>query len=108
MKDRFLAPRLTLNLLAFAVLAITSASRLNAQAADGNLVGTVVDQLGASIPGATVEITNTATAVKAADTTSLAGGYRFNNILVGTHHIKITRTGFTATITRNTAIAPHT
>src|SRR5258708_4889559 len=108
MKDRFLAPRLTLNLLAFAVLAITSASRLNAQAADGNLVGTVVDQLGASIPGATVEITNTATGVKAAATTSIDGGYRFNNILVGTYDIKITRAGFTATILRNNAITLNT
>src|SRR6266566_3542234 len=85
MKDRFLAPGPTLLLVAFIVLALTGVPRLNAQATDGNLVGVVVDQMGAAIPGTTVEITNTATGVKATATTSMQGEYRFNNIPAGTY-----------------------
>src|ERR1022692_4161121 len=108
MKNRFLATGLTSYLLAFAILALTGVPRLNAQAADGNLVGTVIDQMGASIPGATVEITNTATGVKSTATTSMAGEYRFNSILVGAYDIKIAHTGFTSTILRNNAITLNT
>jgi len=104
MKDRSIAPGLISILLAFVGLVFIDVPRLNAQAADGNLVGTVVDQMGASIPNATVEVTNTATAVKAATTTGMDGQYRFNNLLVGLYDIKITRAGFTSTILRNNAV----
>jgi len=90
------------------LLTFAGATKLNAQAADGNLVGTVIDQTGASIPGADVEITNTATSVKATATTGTDGAYRFNNILVGAYDIKVSRTGFASVILRNTAIALNT
>ena len=75
--------------------AYRACQNLNAQATDGNLVGTVVDQTGAAVPGAAVEITNTATGVKSTTTTNMSGEYRFNNILVGNYDIKIARAGFT-------------
>lgn len=108
MRNRLLATGLTSILFALAVLALTGVPRLNAQASDGNLVGTVVDQMGASIPNAAVEITNTATGVKFTTTTGMDGQYRFNNILVGLYDIKITHAGFTSTILRNNAIALNT
>jgi len=99
------AARLTLLSAAIVILALTGVSKLNAQATDGNLVGTVVDQMGASIPGSSVEITNVAMGVKTTTTTSMEGTYRFNNIPAGTYDIKITRTGFTTTTLRNIAVS---
>ena len=100
--------RSTLLLPLVVVLAFAGANKLNAQAADGNLVGTVLDQTGASIPGAEIEITNAATGVKASTTTGMNGAYRFNNLLVGAYDIKVSRTGFASTILRNTVIALNT
>src|SRR5260370_21463675 len=100
MKNGSRAPSLTLLFAASAVLALTGVFSLNAQATDGNLVGVVVDQMGASIPGATVEITNTATSVKAATTTRMDGAYRFNNLLAGSYDLRASRTGFTTTSLR--------
>ncbi len=83
--------RSTLLLQLLVLFAFAGANKLNAQAADGNLVGTVIDQTGASIPGASVEITHTATGVKSSTTTGMDGGYRFNNVLVGAYDIKVSR-----------------
>ncbi|HSR09774.1 MAG TPA: carboxypeptidase regulatory-like domain-containing protein [Bryobacteraceae bacterium] len=92
----------------FVLLTFAGENKLNAQAADGNLVGTVIDQTGASIPGADVEITHTATGITSSTTTGMDGGYRFNNVLVGAYNIKISRTGFAAAVLRNTEITLNT
>ncbi|MDP9113908.1 MAG: carboxypeptidase-like regulatory domain-containing protein, partial [Acidobacteriota bacterium] len=81
---------------------------MNAQAADGDLVGTVIDQTGASVPGADVEITNTASGVKANTTTGIDGAYRFNDILVGAYDVKVSRSGFAAVVLRNAAVTLNT
>ena len=105
MRHRSLAAGLTSVLLALVIFALTGVPRLNAQAADGNLVGTVTDQTSAAVPNATVEITNTATGVKSTTTSGGDGQYRFNNVPVGGYDIKITHAGFTSTILRNNAIS---
>lgn len=66
------------------------------QATDGNIVGTVTDASGATIPNATVTITNAATGTKSTATTNSVGEYRFNNVLVGTYDVSATAGGFTA------------
>jgi hypothetical protein len=63
------------------------------QAADGNLVGTILDSTGAVIPGAMVEVENVATGVKGATMSDETGFYRFNNLLVGTYKVTAGRTG---------------
>ena len=63
------------------------------QAADGNLVGSILDSAGASVAGATVEAQNVATAVKSTTTSDSTGFYRFNNLLVGEYRIKATSQG---------------
>ena len=98
------AARLILLLAVIIFVALTGAQEMNGQAADGNLVGTVVDQSGASIQGATVETTNTTTGVKATTLTNMQGAYRFNDILAGTYDLKVTRTGFTTTTLRNLGV----
>jgi hypothetical protein len=64
------------------------------QTIDGNIVGTVVDSSGATVPSATVEITNTATGIKSTARTGTDGLYRFNNLPVGKYDINVTAAGF--------------
>jgi hypothetical protein len=65
------------------------------QTIDGNVVGTVLDPSGASIPSAGVELVNEATGVKATARTDADGGYRFSNVPVGTYTITVTAASFT-------------
>src|SRR2546423_5797579 len=63
------------------------------QAADGNLVGSILDATGATVPNAKVEAENVATGVKASTTTDASGFYRFNNLLVGTYKVTASAAG---------------
>lgn len=65
------------------------------QAADGNVVGTVLDGTGAAVQGANVELANVATGVKSSTKTDAAGEYRFGNVLVGTYNVTVAKDGFT-------------
>src|SRR5690242_1244329 len=75
------------------------------QAADGNLVGPVVDVSGGAVANADVELVNVDTAVKSTTKTDDMGGYRFGNILVGSYNITVSASGFTTTSLRNVAVA---
>jgi len=99
MSQRFLSTAATvaLLLLAFAIPAYP-------QASDGNLVGNVLDQSGAAIPSATVEVENMATGVKQTTKTNSEGQYRFNNLPVGRYKITASVSGFTTTSLQNHAI----
>src|SRR5262245_23116500 len=63
------------------------------QAQDGNLVGTILDPTGASVPNARVEIENLATGIKTATTADSTGFYRFNNLLIGIYKIAASAEG---------------
>src|SRR5579863_1351817 len=64
------------------------------QTIDGNVVGTVLDPSGSSIPSANVELLNVATGVKATAKTAASGDYRFSNVPVGTYTITVTAPNF--------------
>ena len=81
------AARLTLLSAALVLLALTGVPKLNAQATDSVIVGTVTDATGASIPAAKVTATNTATNVKYDTVSNMDGEYRLNNIPIGTYTI---------------------
>src|SRR3989442_3222247 len=92
-------------LIALMVLALIGfAPRVFAQAIDGNLTGTVLDPTGASVPNATVEITNTATGIKTTTKTGVDGLYRFNNIPVGNYDVAVMASGFTMSVLKNVAV----
>src|SRR5437870_5348126 len=87
-------------LLAFAlafVLAVALAPFSFGQAISGNLVGTVFDPSGAVVPNAEVEAVNVATGVKTVTNTTSSGGYRFNNLPVGTYTVGVKAQGFAST-----------
>src|SRR5207302_112695 len=67
------------------------------QAISGNLVGTVFDPSGAVVPNAEVEAVNVATGVKTVTNTTSSGGYRFNNLPVGTYTVGVKAQGFAST-----------
>ena len=58
------------------------------------LVGTVTDNTGAVMPGATVTITNTATQVQKSLQTNNAGSYTAPDLLIGPYAIKVEQKGF--------------
>jgi hypothetical protein len=60
----------------------------------GGINGTITDQSGAVVSGATVEAIDSATGVSHITITSSAGAYIFQDMPLGTYTLKITATGF--------------
>jgi hypothetical protein len=66
----------------------------SAQALYGSITGTVTDQSGAAIPGATVTATNTGTGLKVDAVTAADGSYTFRNLLPGVYDLGASLQGF--------------
>jgi carboxypeptidase family protein len=92
----------TLRLLTITLLAFIP--KPFGQTVDGNLVGMITDPMGATVPNAKVEITNTQTGVKTAVRTDVDGLYRFNNVPVGAYDIGVTAAGFALSTLKAVAI----
>ncbi len=88
---------LPLLLLLFAL--VPSAARAQFDAA--TVLGVVLDDSGAGIPGATVTLTNNATGIQATTVSDGAGAYQFLNVRVGVYTIQAELQGF------STARAPN-
>ena len=80
-------------LFVFAVLLCCSL-RLSAQVLYGSLVGQANDASGAAVPGATVTLTNKATAQARTATTNEGGQYTFVAVQPGEYDVKISKEGF--------------
>src|SRR5437868_1202340 len=74
---------------------IFPASVLIAQTATGQANGTVTDQSGAFVPGATVTLTNQATGIESRAITNDSGYYILINVQPGVYRIKAEKPGFT-------------
>src|ERR1019366_8667408 len=61
----------------------------------GTVMGTVKDQSGAVIPGATVTIRNPVSGYERATSTDASGTFTFTNIPYNPYHLSVTETGFT-------------
>jgi hypothetical protein len=66
----------------------------SAQALYGSVTGTVKDTSGATVPGATVSILNTQTALERTTVTNETGTYNFTNVVPGTYLVKVSLQGF--------------
>ena len=73
-----------------------------------SLAGTVLDQTGASIPQATVTLTNAATQVTQTSTTNDTGAYHFNELAPGQYSLVITAVGFKTNNVTDLALAAET
>src|ERR1700760_1703575 len=65
-----------------------------AQSTFGSIVGTVKDQSGSVVPGATVTVVNQGTSSTHTVTTSASGAYEFLNLDAATYQVSIQANGF--------------
>ena len=80
--------------IAVLTIAVSSTLPVRAQVLYGSIVGTVEDQTGAVIPGATVVISSQVTGQIRTTTSNDAGQYSLINVLPGTYVMKVTASGF--------------
>jgi hypothetical protein len=88
---------LTVALLSFSL-------SMSGQVTSGNLVGTIFDPAGATVPGATVVATNVATNVQTQAAATSAGAYRFENLPSGTYSVTVDSPGFAKAETRGITV----
>jgi outer membrane receptor protein involved in Fe transport len=82
-------------LMLLAVLSLLSIGVLHAQTAvTGGIEGNVTDPSSASVPGAEVDATNTATEVTVKTITNNDGAYRFPSLVPGPYSVTVKKTGF--------------
>ncbi len=84
-------------LLTFAVLFAVPVSSFG-QTFRGGINGTVTDQSGAVVPGAAVEVVETATGVSRKTISSTAGAYVFEDMPLGTYTITVSAKGFKTSV----------
>ena len=85
------------------LLLFSSPPRLHAQALSG-IQGTVTDESGAVVPGATVTATNYATGVASHAVTSSVGTYTITDLIPGTYTVKIEKANFQAWVSKNVIV----
>src|SRR5262245_32596270 len=73
---------------------VVMAVPLRAQIGTGTLVGGVVDQAGAAVPGATVTVVATATNRSRTVVTTPAGTYTVPGLAPGTYRVRVESNGF--------------
>ena len=93
---------------AFLLLAPMFVQRLNAQVLYGSVVGTVTDQTGAVVPGATVTITNVQTGQAREAIADAAGYYSIVNVLEGTYDLSVKMTGFRTHLEKGITVSINT
>ena len=91
-------------LLSVALL-LAAANSARGQATDGHLLGTVLDQTGASIPRSTVTVVNVNTGASWNRRTDELGAYRFNNLPVGDYTLSAEAEGFAPAMLSGIAVA---
>jgi hypothetical protein len=79
-----------------------------AQATRGTILGTITDQSGAALPGATVTATEVRTNVSHNTVTNETGNYTFPNIPDGIYNIKAELSGFKTVIREGIRLAVNT
>ncbi len=81
-------------LLAVLLLGLSSGPSLYAQIDTGSILGTITDQTGAVVPGATVSLTNEGTNLTITTTTRADGTYIFTPVKIGTYRVTAEAPGF--------------
>jgi hypothetical protein len=90
------------------LLAPMSIRSLNAQVLYGSVSGTVKDQTGAVVPGATVSITNTQTGLTRDGVSDTAGNFVIPNVLEGTYDLSVSMAGFRNYLEKGIAVSINT
>lgn len=80
--------------IAVAILGIVPAKRLTAQVLYGSMAGTITDQSGGVVPGASVTIVNQNTGLTRSASTATSGDYRVIDLPAGTYTLTVAAKGF--------------
>jgi hypothetical protein len=99
MKRKFTA------ILAMGLLALILAPKVSAQQITGSIAGTVKDERGAVLPGASVKATNVDTAFSRVATTANDGAYRIEYLPVGSYNVEVEMPGFQKFVQQNIVLA---
>jgi hypothetical protein len=91
-----------------ALLIVASPSASWAQAVKGTLLGSVTDSQGATIPGATITITETGTNIARTAQTNASGNYIFTNLKDGTYRVEGEMGGFRKVVRDGVVVAVNT
>ena len=86
--------RAMVRVLLSVVLILSCSVALRAQSTYGALTGTVVDQTGAAVVGASVTLTNVGTSEKQVQATGDTGLYSFVNLYPGQYRLTVDKAGF--------------
>jgi hypothetical protein len=100
MRFSILKTKVFLTLLTILVSAIFVGT-INAQSGTSTINGTVTDQAGAAVPGATVRLTNPATGFNRTTTSNEQGVYSFPSIPPDTYRIEVEASSFKKTVNSN-------
>ncbi len=73
----------------------------------GTIGGTVTDDSGAAIPGATVTVTNQGTGLEVSGITDDTGAYAIRNLQPGTYTVKASLQGFKEYVQTGVPVAPE-
>ena len=85
--------------------ALLGASGAAAQELYGSVVGSVQDNSGAVIPGASVQLTNRETNLVLTTVSNDTGAYTFTNVLPGTYEVKVMLQGFKEFVKQGVPVA---
>lgn len=80
--------------LSLAFFCLVSAAIALGQSNRGNITGTITDEAGASVPGATVKVTNPATGLMQTTKSGNDGSYNLPSLPVGTYSVSAEKPGF--------------
>lgn len=89
------------------VLAVSTVAGF-AQAGRSSVSGTIRDNNGAVVPGATVKLLNSATGFERTTTTSTDGAYSFNSVPPATYQLEVSASGFKKLVNNGLVLAVDT
>lgn len=87
--------------------ALVFCASASAQTINGNILGTVTDQQGAAVAGATITVTNIGTGTKRTAESNEDGTYRVNGLPVGAYTVSVEAKGFSVA-NENTTVSSGT
>jgi len=91
--------------MAMGLLVLLSALHARAQQITGSIVGTVKDEQGAVVPGASVKATNADTGFSRVATTAADGAYRIEYLPIGKYDVDVEMAGFKKFVQQNVVLA---